>query len=284
MPLVSRIVIIGVGLIGGSLGLAAKKRQLTENVIGIDHNKERLQTALQLGVIDEGMSTLSSLPSTELIVVATPVSLVSDYVRQAAAAVRTNDRNVLITDVGSTKELICSQLEQTVLPNGCRFIGSHPIAGKELSGVEYADADLFVNHLAVITPTPSTHDQDFALLDQFWRALGALTATMSPAEHDRTLARTSHLPHLLSALLASRLQSQDAPYTGSGYYSVTRLASGQPELWRDIVAHNAEAILEALHDYEDALQDLQQAIKRSDWNAVVQFFERAKKNRDSLNG
>ena len=310
MPLFSRIVIVGIGLIGGSLGLAVKKRRLTGNVVGIDHDEECLQTALRLGVIDRASTTFdeginadtgiaapenarpdtgayspSSLPGAELIVVATPVSIVPDHIRQAASAVRTggiNYRNVLLTDVGSTKETICSQFEQMTLPNGCRFVGSHPIAGKERSGVEYADADLFENRLAIITPTASARDRDIGLLIRFWRSLGSLTASMSPAEHDRTLARTSHLPHLLSALLADRLQLQDAKYTGPGYHSTTRLASGLPELWRDIVCNNTEAILEAIRDYENALRDLREKIERSDWEAVAQFLEHAKSNRDML--
>ena len=310
MPLFSRIVIIGVGLIGGSIGLAAKKRQLTGNVIGVDLSGESLRTALQLGAVDQittnldeginkdtgiaapenadadaGAFTPSSLPGAELVIVATPVSLVPDHVWQVASAVRTNGinyRNVFITDVGSTKETICSQWDQRTLPNGCRFIGSHPIAGKEKSGVEHADADLFENRLTVITPTTSARERDIGLLIRFWRLLGSLTASMSPAEHDRTLARTSHLPHLLSALLADRLQLQDAQYTGSGYHSTTRLASGLPELWRDIVSHNTEAILEAIRDYEDALRDLREKIERNDWESVAQFLEHAKRNRDLL--
>jgi prephenate dehydrogenase len=228
----------------------------------------------------------SSLPGAELVIVATPVSFVPDHVWQVASAVQTsgiNYRNILITDVGSTKETICSRLEQNTLPNGCRFIGSHPITGKEKSGVEHADADLFENRLAVITPTASAHDRDIGLLIRFWRSLGSLTASMSPAEHDRTLARTSHLPHLLSALLADRLQLQDAQYTGPGYHSTTRLALGLPELWRDIVSHNTDAILEAIRDYEGALRDLRETIERNDWEAVAQFLEHAKSNRDMLN-
>jgi len=311
MPLFSRIVIIGVGLIGGSIGLAAKKRQLTGNVIGVDLSGESLRTALQLGAVDQittnldeginkdtgiaapenadadaGAFTPSSLPGAELVIVATPVSSVPEHVWQVASAVQTGGityRNVFITDVGSTKETICSQLEQRTLPNGCRFIGSHPIAGKEKSGVEHANADLFENRLTVITPTTSARDRDIGLLIRFWRSLGSLTASMSPAEHDRTLARTSHLPHLLSALLADRLTLQDAQYTGPGYHSTTRLASGLPELWRDIVSHNTGAILEAIRDYEGALQDLRKKIERNDWEAVAQFLEHAKKNRDMLN-
>jgi len=280
MPLFSRITIIGVGLIGGSIGLALKKRQLAKNVIGIGRSAERLQTALRLGVVDQTNTDFDEgiIAGSELIVVATPVSLTPQNVQQVASVAR----NTLITDVGSTKETICTRFEQTALPNGCRFIGSHPIAGAEKSGVEHADADLFENRLAIITPTASACDRDIDFLTQFWHLLGSRTATMTPAEHDRTLARTSHLPHLLSALLADRLQLQEAQYTGPGYHSMTRLASGLPELWRDIVADNAGAILDAINDYEWALKDLRGKIECGDWDALFQFLEHAKKNRDML--
>ena len=285
MPLFSRIVIVGVGLIGGSLGLAIKKRQLSEHVLGVDRCEETLQTALRLGVIDrastdvaEEMKVKTNNAMPELVIVATPVSLVPEHVLQVATAMQ----NVLLTDVGSTKESICSQLEQRQLPNGCRFIGSHPIAGKEKNGVEHADANLFENRLAVVTPTASACDEDVCLLFRFWRLLGSSVASLSPADHDRTLARTSHLPHLLSALLADRLQTQEAKYTGPGYHSVTRLALGSPEIWRDIVFANAAAISEALLDYEQTLRDLREKIEQGDEEAIVQFLEHAKRNREGL--
>jgi len=272
------MIIIGIGLIGGSLGLAIKKRRLTETVIGIDRCEKTLRTALRLGVIDRASTDFDVPINGGLVIVATPVSLVSECVLQAAATMQ----NMLITDVGSTKESICAHVEQRQLPNGCRFIGSHPIAGKEKNGVEHADADLFENRLTILTPTALASERDIDLLTDFWQSLGSSVAKMSPAEHDRTLARTSHLPHLLSALLADRLQSPDATYTGPGYHSVTRLALGSPKVWRDIVAHNREAIVEALLDYEHALRDLREKIERGDGEAITQFLEHAKGNRDML--
>jgi prephenate dehydrogenase len=301
--LFSRVVVIGVGLIGGSIGLAVKQRKLAGSVVGLARTDELLQVPLRVGAIDWGTTDFNEAinaadspiaetkspdsfidtPLPELMVVATPVSQIPELVLKAAAAVRVgiNYRNVMITDVGSTKESICSQLN-VPLPNGCRFIGSHPVAGKEKSGAENADANLFENRLAIVTPTASVRDRDVGLLVRFWRELGSLVANMSPEEHDRTLARTSHLPHLLSALLADRLQLQDAKYTGPGYHSTTRLASGLPEMWRDIISNNTEAILEAIRDYENALKNLRERIEQQDWNAVAQFLEHAKQNRDYL--
>ncbi|GHT11782.1 hypothetical protein FACS1894170_05800 [Planctomycetales bacterium] len=305
----SRIVIVGIGLIGGSIGLAAKKNNLASCIVGIDTDTAGLQTAKQLGVIDFAAEDLetginfasgadapenavpdrgafmpSSLPGAELVIIATPVSMIPEYAKRAAAAVKTgiNFRNVLITDVGSTKEAICSQLNNVSLPNGCRFIGSHPIAGKEKNGVANAEASLFENKLAIVTPSDTARDRDIGALIRFWSSLGAYVANMSPADHDRRLARTSHLPHILSALLADRLLSDDAKFTGTGYRSTTRLASGLPTLWRDIISNNKEAILEAVRDFETALQKLREHIETQDWQAVAQFLEHAKENRDAL--
>ncbi|GHT19439.1 prephenate dehydrogenase [Planctomycetales bacterium] len=305
----SRVVIIGIGLIGGSVGLAVKQRCLAGSVVGIDTNIRNLEEAKKLGAVDEftadletginlgagiaapentvpdtGAYTASSLPGAELLIIAVPVSFIADYVQRAAAAVKTgiNYRNILITDTGSTKETICTQLGQIVLPNGCRYIGSHPIAGKETSGVVNADAHLFEDKLTVVTPVNSSKDRDIGSLIRFWSALGAFVANMSPSEHDRTLARTSHLPHILSALLADRLQLDDAKYTGTGYRSTTRLASGMPAIWRDIISNNKDAILESIRDFESALNGLREKIEAQNWDAVAQFLEHAKQNRDNL--
>jgi prephenate dehydrogenase len=279
-------------------------------VVGIDTNSENLRLAKQIGAIDLSAEDLetginltggeniplrdegedrgafipSSLPGAELVIVSVPVSHIADYVLRSAEVVKTgiNYRNVLITDTGSTKESICAQLANKTLANGCRFIGSHPIAGKEKHGAANADANLFENKLTVVTPPVSARDRDIGALIRFWQSLGALVANMSPAEHDRTLARTSHLPHLLSALLADRLQLQDAKYTGTGYRSTTRLASGLPEVWQDIISNNKEAILEAVRDFERALQHLRERIEAQDWHAVARFLEHAKQNRDAL--
>jgi prephenate dehydrogenase len=251
----------------------------TPYVVGLDESRHGNFNRLQYNNFEEAMNRHSAAP--ELVIAATPVSLVPEHVLRVARTVD-GERNVLFTDVGSTKESICTRLEQSPFPKGCRFIGSHPIAGKEKSGVEHASADLFENRLTVITPTASARDQDVRLLVRFWRSLGSSVATMSPAEHDRTLARTSHLPHLLSALLADQLQEQDANYTGPGYHSVTRLALGSPEVWRDIVESNTQAILETLLDYEHALRNLRETIERGDMDAMTQFLERAKRNRGKL--
>jgi prephenate dehydrogenase len=303
----SRVTIIGVGAIGGSVGLAVKLRNVARSVIGIDVSVNALDVALRLGAIDCGITDLDEgingfqLPASsnesskntagrhkpEVVIIATPVSLVGQYVVEVAKIVRNSDyrRNILITDVASTKETICSQFYDPYsepLPNDCRFIGSHPIAGTEKSGVENGDANLFTNRLVVITPSDSSRELDIAMLLRFWQSLGAMVVSMPHAEHDRVLARTSHLPHLISALLAGQLRSADAKYTGTGFRSTTRLAAGKPAIWKDIIENNTDAILEAIKEYEEGLGILREYIEQREWDKLTNFLEQAKNKRDLL--
>jgi prephenate dehydrogenase len=303
----SRVTIIGVGAIGGSVGLAVKLRNIAQTVVGIDTDINALQRALSLRAIDHGVSDLDEgingfMPPVfsshsgnnivkrhkpEIVIIATPVSFVGRYVIDVANIVRNADylRNILITDVASTKETICSQfydLCANPLQNDCRFIGSHPIAGTEKSGVENGDANLFVNRLVVITPSDSSRELDIAMLLRFWQSLGAMVVSMGYTEHDRVLARTSHLPHLISALLAGQLRSADVKYTGTGFRTTTRLAAGKPAIWKDIIENNTNAILEAIKEYEKGLKILQEYIEKKEWNKLTDFLEQAKNKRDSL--
>ncbi|MDR1485186.1 MAG: prephenate dehydrogenase [Planctomycetaceae bacterium] len=306
MYIFSRVTIIGVGAIGGSVGLAVKSRHIARTVVGIDIDVKALDVAIRLGAIDYGVSDIdagvnSFLPpissdnsgvvvrrhKPEVVIIATPVSLVGQYVSDVANIVRNADylRNILITDVASTKETICSQFYDCAvqsLPNDCRFIGSHPIAGTEKSGVEHGDANLFVNRLVAITPSDSSRELDIAMLLKFWQSLGAMVVSMTHTEHDRVLARTSHLPHLISALLAGQLRTADAKYAGTGFRSTTRLAAGKPAIWKDIIENNTDAILEAIKEYENGLKILREYIEQREWNKLTDFLEQAKNKRDSL--
>lgn len=293
----SRIVIVGVGLMGGSVGLAAKQRGIARTVVGIEPCRDRLDTALERGIVDTGATDLREglllddrgpdphLP--ELIVIGTPVGQVVRTASEIMTLLRRRRcrPNVLITDLGSTKETICdrlNKLDEGPFHRGCRFIGSHPIAGKERSGPENAEGDLFEKRLTVLSPSSSICDLDVGRLSSFWRRLGSAVVCVSPEEHDRILARTSHLPHLLSAMLAEMLQDGDRPYTGSGFRSTTRLASGIPSLWRDIVSNNPKAILEAIRRFEAGLAALREDIENENWDGLALFLESAKRSRDIL--
>ncbi|HEY1065023.1 MAG TPA: prephenate dehydrogenase/arogenate dehydrogenase family protein, partial [Pirellulales bacterium] len=239
MPHWKSVAILGVGLMGGSLGLALRRRGLADEIVGIGRSRESLQAALACGAVTRIATDLADgLRDAEIIVVCTPVALVAEQV-QAAAAVCSP--NALATDVGSTKRAICDRLSAP-LPHGVRFVGGHPICGGEKAGVEAARADLYENRVVVLTPTATTLATDAATLTEFWTSVGAKVVEMSPHEHDEALAHTSHAPHLVAAALAAALPHDYARLTGTGFRDVTRVAAGGPELWRQIFLDNRDAV------------------------------------------
>lgn len=293
MTLFSRIIIIGVGLMGGSLGLACKRRGLAEQIIGIDCETKNLRTALDLGLIDVAATGIEEVLNenacssdgnvNELFVVATPVGKIVTTIREIARVAKNSGRRrVLITDLGSAKEGICSELAVNRLPSNCRHIGSHPIAGSERSGPEHADALLYENSPVVLTPIESDREVDIAVLVRFWQKLGSRVYFLEPSEHDRVLARTSHLPHLIGVLLARGLASGDVPFIGPGFRSSTRLAGGEPRLWRDIVSSNRDAILAAIRTHETRLGELRRNLENRDWDHLASILEAARNNRNEF--
>ena len=196
-------------------------------------------------------------------------------------AARHAPEGTLITDAGSTKQQIVSALDGN-LPRNCRFLGGHPIAGSEKTGANYAQADLFDGRVAVITPTRNTRAEDYDLLESFWQGLGSIVLQMSPEEHDRALAVTSHLPHMVSAALANTLTENYFRLAGSGMLDASRLASGDANLWKQILLQNRENVMKALELYHGQLQALHTAFRNNDEAALERFLMTAKKNRDAL--
>src|SRR5438067_3144090 len=196
---IQTLTIVGVGLLGGSLGLAAKQRGLVRRVLGVGRHLDGLDYARQLGAIDEGFLALQdAVRSAEVVVFCTPVDQIA---RQALAAAEACPPGTLLTDVGSTKADIVRAVEGR-LPDGVAFVGSHPLAGSEKRGPEHANPRLFERRLTVVTQTPRTDPVALERTRAFWEGLGSRVRVMSPEEHDRALALTSHLPHLLAAALA----------------------------------------------------------------------------------
>jgi prephenate dehydrogenase len=214
----------------------------------------------------------------ELVIVCTPVGHIAEHVREVA---RHCPEGTLITDAGSTKGSIVTALDGH-LPRGCRFLGSHPVAGSEKTGAASADANLFEGHVAIITPTRNTSAEDFDLVEEFWEGLGSVVIQMSPEDHDRALALTSHLPHAAAAALAVAIPEKHFRLGGSGLLDTTRLAAGDPELWKQILIENRENILTALEQYGAKLSALHAALRDNNQDALEQFLTLAKKNRDAL--
>lgn len=279
MPSYQRIAIVGVGLLGGSIGKAIRQRNLAKTVLGIGRRQESLDKALEVGAIDEASLDLAAgLANADVVVVATPVEQIAGLVIAAGNAAP----QALLTDAGSTKSAICETIAAEAPEFLSRFVGSHPIAGGHRSGPEHADGDLLVGRKVIVTPTEATPAEATEKISKFWQSLGAETMKLSPEEHDRALAATSHLPHLVAYALAGTTPEEFLPFAAGGWGDTTRIAASDPGLWRQIFATNRPALLEALAGYEDNLSKLRSACEEQDWDALEQHLTNAQRIRNAL--
>ncbi len=273
------VTIVGVGLIGGSIGLALRDRKLAKRVIGVGRRAESLRKAKKLGAIDATTLRLGEgVADADLVVVATPIAQIVDQVRSAAAACSTG---TLITDAGSTKATIVKSLDGQ-LPDGVRFVGSHPLAGSEKSGPNAARADLFEGRVVVVTPCRSTKSGAAEDAADFWSSLGATVFMMTPEQHDAALAATSHLPHFLASALAAATPRADLPLTATGWQDTTRIAAGDPRLWTQIFLDNRRNVLKSLARFEKTVHRAKAAIERGDAKALEKLLTEAKAIRDAV--
>lgn len=273
------VAIVGVGLIGGSIGLALRRRGLAGRVIGVGRREATLRVARRSGAIDRGTTDLQrGVREAQLTVVCTPVAAIAASCREVAAAC---PAGALITDAGSTKASIVAALEGG-LERGVRFVGSHPLAGSEQRGPEAARADLFEGRTVIMTPTRSTRPADYATIRRFWESLGAGVVRMAPEMHDRVVAATSHVPHLAAAAVALSVPSGQQALSAGGLRDTTRVAAGDPTLWRQILMDNRQAVLAALRPLEEALTALHEALRQGDADALERLLRKAKRKRDAL--
>jgi len=278
--------IVGVGLIGGSFGMALKKRRLADKVIGVGRNPERLQRAVDLGAVESWVTDLESgVREADLIYVSTPVGLELDFIRRI---VRYAKAGCVITDAGSTKAEICRGADD-LMKEGISFVGGHPMAGSESVGVDAANPDLFVNAAYVLTPTKDTNPDALALVHGLAEGIGSRIIVMDPESHDRCAAVISHLPHLIAAALVSLAQSQSLTdpqvfdLIAGSFRDMTRVASSSPVLWRDICLTNPEAIQSVAETFKRLLDEGVKLIQSGDGDAFEKWFASAKEVRDSLN-
>jgi prephenate dehydrogenase len=276
---IQTLTIVGVGLIGGSIGLAAKKRGLAQRVLGVGRRQTSLQQAVACGAIDEGfLDCREAVHRADVVVFCTPVDMIAAQILAAAPGCKAG---ALLTDAGSTKGALVRSLAGR-LPANISFAGSHPLAGSERRGPEHADANLFDGRLTVITPTAETNDTVVDRVSEFWKALGSEVLIMDPEAHDRALAFTSHVPHLVAAALVSLLTPELVPLTASGFRDTTRVAAGDPALWTGIFLQNREAVLAALDRLTNILVQFRQAMSHSDRVALDRLLGEAKRQRDGL--
>ena len=282
MPKFDSIAIVGVGLIGGSIGQALRKRELAREVVGVGRSARSLEQSRKLGAIDRGTTSLAEgVSQAELVVVCTPVELIVQHVQEAAAA---SPKKAVLTDAGSTKAQLVAELDATVnaADGGPRFVGSHPIAGDHRSGCEFARPDLFENRVTVVTPTSDSTASAVERVNEFWQGLGSRVVEMLPEAHDRALAITSHLPHLVASSLAGLTPGEYLPLTGGGWQDTTRVAAGDPELWRQILVTNRTAVLEAIERFDISLAALRTALWKGDDERLLELLQEAKQVRDAL--
>jgi prephenate dehydrogenase len=252
-----RVSILGVGLLGGSLGLALKSRLSSSNVIGYGHRRASLNSALEIGAIDEAYDgAAEAVRGADLVVLCTPVGILIDMLRQIGPALKAG---AVVTDVGSTKRSVVRAAEE-VLAEVAHFVGSHPMAGSEKRGVEFARADLFENATCIVTPTNQTNAAALSEVEGFWRLLGMRVVRLAPDEHDRHLAAVSHLPHAVAAALVAMQAEGALPLAGKGFLDATRIAGGDGGLWRDILIDNADNLKAALARLREELARVEEML------------------------
>ena len=264
--MIHNVAIVGAGLIGASLGLGLKDNQEIEKVVGIDQNPHHLQQALDIGAIDEVADLETGVQDADLVVVAVPVGSIKTVVNQV---LKHANPKTIITDVGSTKSNLVQELEQESAAKDCIYIGGHPMTGSEVSGPIAADKYLFENAIYVLTKTDQTDQASLDMLQELVEDLGAQSLIISPEHHDQTVAVTSHLPHLVAVNLmqaASEYEADDDLITSliaGGFRDTTRIAAGDPEMWKDIFLNNRELVLNAVEVFEEKLANFKELINQA---------------------
>ena len=265
--------VVGVGLLGGSLALAVKRKGVAARVVGTDRLPGILHPAVERGLLDEALPSPADVAKVaDLTVFCTPVDVIAEQAREAAPF-----GQGVMTDVGSTKAEIASRLAD--VPT---FVPGHPLAGSEKAGPEHARGDLFDGRLVVLTPGARTSPQAVIAVTAFWRSLGSRVQTMDATEHDRALALTSHLPHLLASALAGLLPPHLHDLTATGFRDTTRVAAGDPALWAAIFTQNRPALLRALAALRGRLDDIDGALRDNHLPVIHEWLDRARKVRDAL--
>ncbi len=280
-----KISIIGVGLLGGSIGLAVQRRKLASpgGVAGFVRRVASLKDCEMAGAVDFATTDLlAAVWDADLVILCTPLAQMGPRAKEMLPALK---HGAIVTDVGSVKASVVRELESLVAKAGAHFVGSHPMAGAEKTGVGAAGAELFVNAICVVTPTGKSNVAAVRKVEQFWKLLGARTMRLAPKQHDLLVSRSSHLPHVVAAGLADYVLNpaqpkQQAALCANGFRDTTRIASGSPEMWRDIALANRRNLGRSLEDFLSDLRKFQQALNKADAKTITSFFETAKARRD----
>lgn len=276
---IQKLVVVGVGLIGGSFALALKAAGGVRRAVGVGRSRANLGQALAMGAIDDVADDLAAaVDGADFVLVTTPVGAMPDVFARIAPKLAPN---AVVTDGGSTKQSVVAAARAALGARVAQFVPAHPIAGSDASGAGAATATLFRDREVILTALPETAPEAVARVRSAWQACGARVTEMTPRDHDAVLAAVSHLPHLLSYALVHELAARaDAAqlfaHAGTGLRDVTRLAASHPEMWRDICVANREALLGELRRYQDTLAQLGALLEQSDGAGLERLFEAAR--------
>jgi len=280
-----KTVIVGVGLIGGSLARVLREKRLSSSVVGVGRGAENLRQALELGVVDAVASDLASaIRDADLVVLATPVGGLPDLLAAVADGIRPD---AVVTDVGSVKKPVVRAAEAR-LPRPLRFVGGHPVAGTEHSGAAASFSTLFVRRRCILTPAEGTDPEALASVKALWEAAGSEVVLMDVDTHDRIMGFVSHLPHVIAYALVHTVGRAEPggetllPFTAGGFRDFTRIASSHPEMWRDICLGNRDAILEALDAFESAFREFREMIAAGKGEALERRFQESRRIREAI--
>ncbi len=285
--MIDRLAIVGVGLIGSSLALALKQAGAVGHVVGCGRSQQNLRKGVELGIIDSYEISISdAVKGADTVVLAVPLGAMQSVFEQIRDVI--GDATV-ITDVGSAKQSVVDIASAMLGPRIAQFVPGHPIAGTEKSGVEAGFASLYQDRRVILTPLDSTDPAAIDKIDAMWRQTGASVEYLGVEHHDKVLAATSHLPHMLAYALVnylSRLNDHEEifNYAAGGFRDFTRIASSDPVMWRDVCISNGDALLSLIEGYKDELDQVAAAIRDADHERLLQLFGKAKSERDSLIG
>lgn len=278
-----KITLIGVGLLGGSLGMALRRRRLAGLVVGLVRRAASVPECESLGAVHRATLDLrEAVEGADLIVFCTPIAQMRSLGKQMLPWLK---KGVIVTDVGSVKGSVVRDLEALVASAGAHFVGSHPMAGAEKMGVAAARAELFVGAVCAVTPTRKSNRAAVRKVEQLWKSVGSCVLRLTPKAHDRFVSRSSHLPHVVAAQLARLILCPGHPkeqgmLCANGFRDTTRIASSSPEMWRDIALANRQNLARALQSFVQGLQQFRRALRKGDAQAVATFFEQARERRE----
>ncbi|MHC4426340.1 MAG: prephenate dehydrogenase [Planctomycetota bacterium] len=274
-----RTTVIGLGLLGGSISLAVLRSFARAKVVGYTHRPSTRAKARQLAVATEVVDEISqSVSGADLVILATPICTFEKTFSEIADALPSG---CIVTDVGSTK-VLPHRWAAKKLPKRVHYVGSHPIAGSEQRGVEFARDDLFDQAMCILTTTKHTNRRAEQTLREFWSKLGCFVKSMTPAQHDRIFANVSHLPHITAAALTNANSSEDLKFAGKGFTDTSRIASGPANIWADILLTNADSTTRGIDKLIAELTKLKTAIKKKDGKEIEKLLQKARDKRAAL--